>query len=96
MRAPRKSQVIATQAVVRWYLEHHCRKPSDPGVVVGLADARIDLPRLVQQGDDAVARAVALVCDGLSKREAAQEIGASEFKLCRALAKFSAQARLAA
>jgi len=59
--------------------------------------ARVDLPRLLRQGDVVVARAVTLVCDrGLSQREAAKEIGVSEFKLCRALAKFSAQVRLAA
>lgn len=33
MRAPRESQVAATAAVVGWYLKHHFRKPSDPGVV---------------------------------------------------------------
>jgi DNA-directed RNA polymerase specialized sigma24 family protein len=61
------------------------------------ADARIDLPRLAHRADDVVARAVALVCNrGLSQREASKEIGVSEFKLCRALAKFSAQVRLAA
>jgi hypothetical protein len=32
-RSPRASQVAATKAVVRWYLEHHFRRPSDPGVV---------------------------------------------------------------
>ena len=31
--SPRASQVAATKAVVRWYLEHHFRRPSDPGVV---------------------------------------------------------------
>jgi hypothetical protein len=30
---PSASQVEATKAVVRWYLEHHFRRPSDPGVV---------------------------------------------------------------
>jgi len=30
---PRASQVAATKAVVRWYLEQHFRRPSDPGVV---------------------------------------------------------------
>lgn len=62
-----------------------------------LADAQIDLIRLLRQGDDVVARAVRLVCDrGLSQREAAKEIGVSEFKLCRALANFSTRVRLAA
>lgn len=61
------------------------------------ADARIDLPRLLRRGDDVVARAVVLVCDcGLSQRDAAKKLGVSEFKLCRALAKFSAQLRSAA
>ncbi|WP_141593609.1 hypothetical protein ACN6A1_27085 [Myxococcus virescens] len=30
---PRATQVAATKAVVRWYLEQHFRRPSDPGVV---------------------------------------------------------------
>lgn len=60
------------------------------------AEARIDLPRLLRQGDDVVARAVALVCGGRSQRDAAKDLGVSEFKLCRALAKFSARVRLAA
>src|SRR5262245_59577736 len=32
-RRPRASQVATAQAVVRWYLDHHFRRPSDPGVV---------------------------------------------------------------
>ncbi len=32
-RSPRASQVAATKAVVRWYLERHFWRPSDPGVV---------------------------------------------------------------
>src|SRR5438045_3205654 len=38
MCTPRKSEVIATQAVVRWYLEHHFRKPSDSGLVATFCD----------------------------------------------------------
>lgn len=37
-RSPRASQVAATKAVVRWYLEHHFRRPSDPGVVEMFCD----------------------------------------------------------
>lgn len=31
--APRAHQIAATKAVVRWYLDTHFRRPSDPGVV---------------------------------------------------------------
>jgi DNA-directed RNA polymerase specialized sigma24 family protein len=59
-------------------------------------EARMDLPRLLRLGDDVVARAVTLIRSGRSQREAAKEVGVSEFTLCRALAKFSAEVRLAA
>lgn len=36
---PRASQVTATKAVVRWYLKHHFRRPSDPGVVEMFCDS---------------------------------------------------------
>jgi len=58
-------------------------------------DAQHDLPRLLRHGDAIVRRAVSLICGGRTQREAATEIGVSEFKLCRALAKFSAEARSA-
>lgn len=35
---PRAHQVAATKAVVRWYLETHFRRPSDPGVVEMFCD----------------------------------------------------------
>lgn len=35
---PRASQIAATKAVVRWYLEHHFRRPSDPGVLEMFCD----------------------------------------------------------
>lgn len=35
---PRAHQVSATKAVVRWYLETHFRRPSDPGVVEMFCD----------------------------------------------------------
>lgn len=38
LRRPRASQVAATKAVVRWYLEHHFRRPSDPGVLEMFCD----------------------------------------------------------
>lgn len=36
---PRATQVNASKAVVRWYLEQHFRKPSDPGVLEMFCDA---------------------------------------------------------
>ena len=35
----RASQVTATKAVVRWYLENHFRRPSDPGVIEMFCDS---------------------------------------------------------
>jgi hypothetical protein len=35
---PRATQVAATEAVVRWYLDQHFRRPSDPGVVEMFCD----------------------------------------------------------
>lgn len=35
---PRAAQVAATKAVVRWYLDAHFRRPSDPGVVEMFCD----------------------------------------------------------
>jgi hypothetical protein len=35
---PRATQVAATKAVVRWYLDTHFRRPSDPGVVEMFCD----------------------------------------------------------
>ena len=61
------------------------------------AEARADLSKLLRHADGLISRAVKLRCvDGLSQREAATSIGVSEFKLCRALGKFLAMARLAA
>jgi hypothetical protein len=37
-RRPRANQVGATKAVVRWYLEHHFGRASDPGVVEMFCD----------------------------------------------------------
>jgi hypothetical protein len=63
----------------------------------GGVNSRLDLLRLARQADNLVARAMELLCTrDLSQREVAKEIGVSEFKLCRALGKFSARVRLAA
>jgi DNA-directed RNA polymerase specialized sigma24 family protein len=60
-------------------------------------DARLDLSRLARRADALVTRAMELIRSReLSQREAAREIGVSEFKLSRALAKFSARVRPAA
>jgi RNA polymerase sigma factor (sigma-70 family) len=54
-------------------------------------EKRVDLPKLLRHADPVVSRALTLVCgNGLSQRQAAKVIGVSEFKLSRALAKFSA------
>jgi RNA polymerase sigma factor (sigma-70 family) len=55
-------------------------------------EKRADLPKLLRRADPVVSRALTLVCGyGLSQREAANMIGVSEFKLSRALTKFSAR-----
>lgn len=57
---PTEGQVVATAAVVRWYLAHHFRRPSDPGVIAMFCDPErvgsfaVD-PRALGAGDAAAA-----------------------------------------